>query len=162
MKAAPTKEVTAKITAATPSHMGDSDFFKTTAPLKVQATTKTITGIEPKSIEGRESRRSPVSTEVGQSGPPHKIATFPKDIPGFFNTISIARIIGLFTPTAARTQSLRLSPSPIHFCCSVIAVAFNVTPRKEAKQAPPQKPHSSGAFAVMTTPPSRYTGTPCR
>mmetsp|Transcript_5972 Transcript_5972/g.9336 ORF Transcript_5972/g.9336 Transcript_5972/m.9336 type:complete len:205 (+) Transcript_5972:578-1192(+) len=116
---------TASVIAETLAQFPPSPDLSSNAPATTHGTTKKNTGRDPNSIAPSGSRRIPVVTLTGQSGPPHKTATFEAVIPGSTSMSRIAFISIEFTPTSLLTQTL-LDPSfsPITFCWIVIASNF--------------------------------------
>eukprot|EP00967_Tisochrysis_lutea_P030916 scaffold36362_cov31-Tisochrysis_lutea.AAC.1 len=75
------------------------------APAAVDATMSGRMGVVPRSIWKTLSRRMPVITEVGQSGPPTKMAHFAKLSPRRCRIMREARISTELTRTSARTET---------------------------------------------------------
>ena len=79
-------------------------------------------GMDPTSMGTSEIPRIPVRTEVGQSGPPTRIADLPSVRHlGSESTSLIARTAVELTPTAERTPTLVPRPPPMTFCCMMMA-----------------------------------------
>ena len=100
------------IVAAVPAH-GNSGFPSTRRPdiyVKLPAstvgTTKKVTGSVPTRIGQRDKSIIPQSTEVGQSGPPHKMLTFAMPRPGSFKQSFMALMRLVFIPTTCLIPTL--------------------------------------------------------
>mmetsp|Transcript_38546 Transcript_38546/g.71357 ORF Transcript_38546/g.71357 Transcript_38546/m.71357 type:complete len:222 (+) Transcript_38546:372-1037(+) len=133
--------------------MGLNDFRLSSlmlAPASTQGTIKKAHGRVPSSICGQLSRRMPVSTEVGQSGPPQRIATFSIVKPLFFRIFSIARMFVVCTPTNCCTYRDLPNSSPIPFCCRTTAFSLSASDSTDAKAIPVQK-SSQGSCLPRST-----------
>ena len=71
----------------------------------VYARYSTSTGDVPRTDSYSGTRRMPHSTEVGQSGPPHRMATFAGESPGCMRQYLMARICTELIPTVYRTPT---------------------------------------------------------
>mmetsp|Transcript_32761 Transcript_32761/g.80277 ORF Transcript_32761/g.80277 Transcript_32761/m.80277 type:complete len:330 (+) Transcript_32761:362-1351(+) len=131
------------------------------APASVVGTMRKMTGSEPISMRHSERRRMPVSTDVGQSGPPTSMATLlGVSRPGAVSILRMLRMSSELTPTALRTPTKRLMSWPISFCCMAIASSFMANATVHAYAMAPGYVMNGSAWRPSMTPAARYTGTP--
>mmetsp|Transcript_20708 Transcript_20708/g.58080 ORF Transcript_20708/g.58080 Transcript_20708/m.58080 type:complete len:258 (-) Transcript_20708:1478-2251(-) len=132
------------------------------APPITHGTIRKKHGSVPSSICGKRRWRMPVRTEVGQSGPPTRIATFSIDSPSLSSIFCIARICTVWMPTSLWTYWYFPKPSPMTFCCIATALSLRMSPSTDAKQMPVQNESQGSSFprATMIVPAAMYTGTP--
>mmetsp|Transcript_5005 Transcript_5005/g.6897 ORF Transcript_5005/g.6897 Transcript_5005/m.6897 type:complete len:107 (+) Transcript_5005:948-1268(+) len=101
-------------------------------PVKTVGMMRKMTGIVPTNIGIRRNFMMPHNTEVGQSGPPIKIAHFEMPSPGSLRTSFIERISLVLIPTKERTFTDPANCSPISFCWHAQANNFKI--RETAQQ----------------------------
>mmetsp|Transcript_11469 Transcript_11469/g.21255 ORF Transcript_11469/g.21255 Transcript_11469/m.21255 type:complete len:202 (+) Transcript_11469:595-1200(+) len=134
---------------------------RSNAPAATQGAIKNTTGSDPYSMEKRGSRSTPVSTLTGQSGPPHRTATFAIVMPGWSRMSLMARISVEFTPTRRRIQTrLEANVSPMIFCWITIADILRKKQTPTVNRTAGQNPIASCALLTRIIPPDTYTGTP--
>mmetsp|Transcript_88753 Transcript_88753/g.271795 ORF Transcript_88753/g.271795 Transcript_88753/m.271795 type:complete len:275 (+) Transcript_88753:108-932(+) len=98
--------------------------FKLKAPERTTGQTRRTTGNVPSSIWLTLRSRMPVSTEVGQSGPPHSTATFAVVRPSWLRMCLMAFMGGVWIATAFLTATLPANGAPIPFCCMTTPANF--------------------------------------
>ena len=81
----------------------------------------------------------PVSTEVGQSGPPHRIIVLPKVQPGCTSTKRAARMNVELTWHAARTPMRSPRRRPMTSCWRTMATNLRTHESAHASSSPTQK-----------------------
>mmetsp|Transcript_103551 Transcript_103551/g.293402 ORF Transcript_103551/g.293402 Transcript_103551/m.293402 type:complete len:234 (-) Transcript_103551:337-1038(-) len=147
------------------AHKSPSSRRRYREPLMQQGSTKRMIGTVPNSQSKSDRFRTPAKTDVGQSGPPQRIATFPMVHPDSLNSASMHRMATLCTPTVRLTHTLRPSSPPMHFCCTAQAVSFRSQHRPTLMMDPIQNASSVprppiGHMREMTRPPKMYTVIP--
>mmetsp|Transcript_37620 Transcript_37620/g.90372 ORF Transcript_37620/g.90372 Transcript_37620/m.90372 type:complete len:201 (-) Transcript_37620:101-703(-) len=132
------------------------------APDSTHGTTRMMHGVVPNSIWAGDKPRIPVMTDVGQSGPPHRIPTLARVNPGSSRICSMARTATLSTPTNLRTVTWDPSMPPMMTCWVHTAANFNayeqITPIDTPKANPNEGSLCPRAPSIM--PPVTYTGIP--
>mmetsp|Transcript_617 Transcript_617/g.1913 ORF Transcript_617/g.1913 Transcript_617/m.1913 type:complete len:268 (-) Transcript_617:201-1004(-) len=158
-----TSAATAKVTDCTLGQMPPSLARSIIEPAMDVGATKKRMGNDPICICALDRRKMPVTTDVGQSGPPRRIATFDTRMPGCDRIRLTARIDTLFTFTNLRTRTLPARFSPIPACCMKMAACLMAQQTRAATRVAVQNPSSYvGAvpnsripLAPRITPPAR-------
>mmetsp|Transcript_16486 Transcript_16486/g.34001 ORF Transcript_16486/g.34001 Transcript_16486/m.34001 type:complete len:209 (+) Transcript_16486:626-1252(+) len=120
----------------------------------------TMHGKVPTKTGKKSQPRIPVVTNVGQSGPPVKMAHFPQVNPGSAMTTLTALIRSLLTPTICLTATMLPNFFPKICCWIVPEINFRMSPRKVQYVTPPTRPMVGSQTARSIRPDMKYMGTP--
>ena len=126
------RRVWRKVRPDWPAEYGGTGPWIMKAPAIVSGATRQMTGVVPSTMGASRWPRMPMSTEVGQSGPPTSVATLPRVMPGWLIMTLIARISLELMPTAARTLTYRLRLEPKPTCCIAHAQSLMQNPTSMA------------------------------
>lgn len=117
-----------------------SEALSSIEPAAVVSARGKSTGREPMIMGSSEMPSTPVSTEVGQSGPPTRMQTLPSvSGRGSLRMRRMVRMVVELTPTIERTETFAPSTPPIAFCCMAMASSLVRKAKVEAYATPIQK-----------------------